>query len=161
MPEISRLSVITPPSMHDAYTCSGQGTPGAGQSLLVVYLPFIVQPGASMPQPSPIDTNQLCQDAINAVNVQRAQAGCAPVVENASLDVPTQAWSDYLEANNILEHSSQYDANWYVEHGDTRTELKVLKRRCYGLRNVGRLFQRLTLDVKGSRRFSPWRTATY
>lgn len=38
-------------------------------------------------------------------------------------------------------------------------KLKVLKRRCYGLRNVTRLFQRLTLDLDGYRRFSPWRTA--
>ena len=37
-------------------------------------------------------------------------------------------------------------------------KLKVLKRRCYGMRNVGRLFQRLTLDLEGYRRFSPWRT---
>ena len=36
-------------------------------------------------------------------------------------------------------------------------KLKVLKRRCYGMRNVVRLFQRLTLDLEGYRRFSPWR----
>jgi transposase len=36
-------------------------------------------------------------------------------------------------------------------------KIKVLKRRCYGLRNVVRLFQRLTLDLEGYRRFSPWR----
>jgi transposase len=35
---------------------------------------------------------------------------------------------------------------------------KVRKRRCDGMRNVGRLFQRLTLDLEGYRRFSPWRT---
>jgi transposase len=40
-------------------------------------------------------------------------------------------------------------------------KLKVLKRRCYGLRNVARLFQRLTLDLEGYRRFSPWRTSTF
>jgi transposase len=40
-------------------------------------------------------------------------------------------------------------------------KLKVLKRRCYGLRNVTRLFQRLTLDVEGYRRFSRWRASTY
>jgi transposase len=39
-------------------------------------------------------------------------------------------------------------------------KLKVLKRRSYGLRNVARLFQRLTLDLEGYRRFSPWRTST-
>lgn len=37
-------------------------------------------------------------------------------------------------------------------------KLKVLKRRCYGLRNVVRLFQRLTLDLEGYRRFSLWRS---
>jgi transposase len=31
--------------------------------------------------------------------------------------------------------------------------VKVLKRRCYGLFNVGRLFQRLTLDLHGDQRF--------
>jgi transposase len=36
-------------------------------------------------------------------------------------------------------------------------KLKVLKRRCYGLRNVMRLGERLTLDLEGYRRFSPWR----
>jgi transposase len=40
-------------------------------------------------------------------------------------------------------------------------KLKVLKRRCYGLRNVGRLFQRLVLDVEGYRRFSPWLASSH
>src|SRR5829696_4641805 len=40
-------------------------------------------------------------------------------------------------------------------------KLKVLKRRCYGMRNVVRLFQRLTLDLEGYRRFSPWHTSTF
>lgn len=40
-------------------------------------------------------------------------------------------------------------------------KLKVLKRRCYGLRNVGRLFQRLVLDVEGYRRFSPWSASSH
>ncbi|HEU5097873.1 MAG TPA: transposase, partial [Roseiflexaceae bacterium] len=39
--------------------------------------------------------------------------------------------------------------------------LKVLKRRCYGLCNVGRLFQRLTLDLDGYRRFNPWHAGVY
>jgi len=39
-------------------------------------------------------------------------------------------------------------------------KLKVLKRRCYGLSNVTRLFQRLTLDLDGYHRFSPWHTVT-
>jgi len=53
-------------------------------------------------------------------------------------------------------------ANYFIAHHTSgfveglNNKLKVLKRRCYGLRNVGRLFQRLTLDLDGYRRFSPW-----
>jgi len=36
-------------------------------------------------------------------------------------------------------------------------KLKVIKRRCYGLTNLGRFFQRITLDVMGELWFSPWR----
>jgi transposase len=58
-------------------------------------------------------------------------------------------------------------ANYFIDHQTSsfveglNNKLKVLKRRCYGLRNVVRLFQRLTLDLDGYRRFSPWRTPTY
>lgn len=57
-------------------------------------------------------------------------------------------------------------ANYFIHHQTSafveglNNKLKVLKRRCYGLRNVTRLFQRLTLDLEGYRRFSPWRTTT-
>jgi transposase len=56
-------------------------------------------------------------------------------------------------------------ANYFTDHHSSsfveglNNKLKVLKRRCYGITNVGRLFQRLTLDVEGYRRFSPWSTA--
>jgi transposase len=36
-------------------------------------------------------------------------------------------------------------------------KLKVIKRRCYGLTNLGRFFQRITLDLMGEHWFSPWR----
>lgn len=55
--------------------------------------------------------------------------------------------------------------NYFIDHQTSgfveglNNKLKVLKRRCYGMRNVGRLFQRLTLDLEGYRRFSPWRAA--
>jgi transposase len=54
-------------------------------------------------------------------------------------------------------------ANYFINHQTSsfveglNNKLKVLKRRCYGLRNVARLCQRLTLDLEGYRRFSPWR----
>jgi len=57
-------------------------------------------------------------------------------------------------------------ANYFINHQTSafveglNNKLKVLKRRCYGLRNVERLFQRLTLDLEGYRRFSPWRAPT-
>ena len=35
-------------------------------------------------------------------------------------------------------------------------KLKVLKRRCFGIDNLNHLFQRITLDLHGYRRFSPW-----
>ncbi len=56
-------------------------------------------------------------------------------------------------------------ANYFITHQTSgfveglNTKLKVLKRRCYGLRNIGRLFQRVVLDLEGYRRFSPWRLA--
>jgi transposase len=58
-------------------------------------------------------------------------------------------------------------ANYFIDHQTSafveglNNKLKVLKRRCYGLRNVGGLFQRLTLDIEGYRRFSPWRPSAH
>jgi len=63
------------------------------------------------------------------------------------------SWLDRI-ANYFINH----DTSGFVE--GLNTKLKVLKRRCYGLRNIGRFFQRLTLDVDGYRRFSPWRATT-
>lgn len=64
------------------------------------------------------------------------------------------SWLDLI-ANYFKGHQS----SGFVE--GLNNKLKVLKRRCYGLRDVGRLFQRLTLDVEGYRRFSPWLATTY
>jgi transposase len=62
------------------------------------------------------------------------------------------SWLDLI-ANYFINRQS----SGFVE--GLNNKLKVLKRRCYGLRNVVRLFQRLTLDLEGYRRFSPWRAA--
>jgi transposase len=61
-------------------------------------------------------------------------------------------WLDVIANYFIAHHTSAF-----VE--GLNNKLKVLKRRCYGLRNVGRLFQRLWLDLNGYRRFSPWQQA--
>lgn len=64
---------------------------------------------------------------------------------------------------SLLDRWLDLIANYFINHQTSsfveglNNKLKVLKRRCYGLRNVGRLFQRLTLDLEGYRRFSPWR----
>jgi transposase len=63
-------------------------------------------------------------------------------------------WQDRI-ANYFTHHES----SGFVE--GLNNKLKVLKRRCYGIRNVGRLFQRLTLDLEGYRRFSPWFVAAH
>jgi transposase len=63
------------------------------------------------------------------------------------------SWLDLI-ANYFIHHQS----SGFVE--GLNNKLKVLKRRCYGLRNVVRFFQRLTLDLEGYRRFSPWRAGS-
>lgn len=63
---------------------------------------------------------------------------------------------------SLLDRWLDLIANYFIDHQTSafveglNNKLKVLKRRCYGLCNVGRLFQRLTLDLDGYRRFSPW-----
>ncbi len=42
-----------------------------------------------------------------------------------------------------------FETEYYVEN-----RVKVLKRRCYGIFDVGHIFQRLTLDIHGYERFS-------
>jgi transposase len=65
----------------------------------------------------------------------------------------------------LLSKWEELITNYFIERRSSgfveglNNKLKVLKRRCYGLRNVDRLFQRLTLDVDGYRRFSPWRAS--
>jgi transposase len=63
------------------------------------------------------------------------------------------SWLDLI-ANYFINRQS----SGFVE--GLNNKLKVLKRRCYGLRNVVRFFQRLTLDLEGYRRFSPWRAVS-
>ena len=62
------------------------------------------------------------------------------------------AWLDLI-ANYF--HARQTSS--FVE--GLNNKLKVLKRRCYGLSNLGHLFQRITLDLEGYRRFSRWHAA--
>lgn len=68
---------------------------------------------------------------------------------------------------SLLDAWQELIANYFIDHQTSafveglNNKLKVLKRRCYGLCNVGRLFQRLTLDLDGYRRFSPWHAGAH
>ena len=65
----------------------------------------------------------------------------------------------------LLDRWQALIANYFINRQTSsfveglNNKIKVLKRRCYGLRNVARLFQRLTLDLEGYRRFSSWQAA--
>jgi transposase len=66
----------------------------------------------------------------------------------------------------LMDTWQELIANYFIDHRTSsfveglNNKLKVLKRRCYGMRNVRRLFQRLTLDLEGYRLFSPWRASS-
>ena len=53
----------------------------------------------------------------------------------------------------ITNYFLERQTSGFVEGFNTR--VKVLKRRCYGIFDVGRIFQRLTLDVRGYELFAP------
>jgi transposase len=81
--------------------------------------------------------------------------------------VERSALSCFDQFLKLLDKWLDLIANYFISHQTSsfieglNNKLKVLKRRCYGLRNVAHLFQRLTLDLEGYRRFSPWRASTY
>jgi transposase len=56
----------------------------------------------------------------------------------------------YLD--EITNYFLRRDSSGFVE--GLNNKVKVLKRRCYGLRNLAHLFQRLFLDLEGYRLFA-------
>jgi transposase len=57
----------------------------------------------------------------------------------------------------MANYFRQRQTSGFVE--GLHNKLKVLKRRCFGIYNLRHLFQRITLDLDGYRRFSPWQGA--
>ncbi len=57
----------------------------------------------------------------------------------------------------IANYFSERHTSAFVE--GLNNKIKVLTRRCFGLFNVHHLFQRITLDLDGYRRFSRWHAA--
>ncbi len=54
---------------------------------------------------------------------------------------------------SICNYFINRNSSGFVEGFNNK--VKVLKRRCYGLSNVARLFQRLIIDTLGMERFNP------
>lgn len=84
--------------------------------------------------------------------------------------VAIRAWCKRVEASGLREFDAflgtirtwlDQITNYFVERHTSgfvegfNTRVKVLKRRCYGIYDLGRLFQRLTLDVRGHAMFAP------
>ena len=59
----------------------------------------------------------------------------------------------------IANYFRQRHNSGFVE--GLNTKLKLLKRRCFGIYNLGHLFQRMMLDLCGYQRFSPWQNANH
>ena len=88
----------------------------------------------------------------------------------ASATVAIQAWCERIRHYNVKEFDgflSTVDnwldemTNYFLERHTSgfvegfNNRIKVLKRRCYGIFDVQRIFQRLTLDIHGYERFAP------
>ena len=96
------------------------------------------------------DTARSKKDGLRRIGYWRARVAKSGLTCFDAFLKLLDSWLDLI-ANYFINRQS----SGFVE--GLNNKLKVLKRRCYGLRNVVRLFQRLTLDLEGYRRFSPWR----
>ena len=122
---------------------------------LLAYSPTLAQAYTLREQLTSIfDTARSKKDGLRRIRLWRAR------VEKSGL----RCFDAFL---SLLSSRLELIANYFIDHQTSsfveglNNKLKVLKRRCYGIRNVAHLFQRLTLDLEGYRRFSPWRTPTY
>ncbi len=82
------------------------------------------------------------------------QAWCKRVQEESGLgcfDTFLKTVERWLE--EITNYFDDRQTSGFVEGFNNR--VKVLKRRCYGIFDVGRIFQRLHLDLEGYRLFGP------
>ncbi len=87
------------------------------------------------------------EEAIERLKIWKAK------VERSSL----KCFDPFLKTlTNWLDRIANYFvarlSSGFVE--GLNTKIKTLMRRCYGIRNVGHIFQRLYLDIQGYRRFA-------
>ena len=86
-------------------------------------------------------------EALERIGYWREQVKCSGVTCFASFLKLLDTWQD-----RITNYFHSHQTSGFVEGFNNK--IKVLKRRCYGMTNTLRLFQRLTLDLEGYRRFS-------
>ena len=92
-----------------------------------------------------------------AEGIRRIKAWCRTI--KASELTCYNAFLKLLDTwlNLIANYFRQRQSSGFVE--GLNNKLKVLKRRCFGIYNLGHLFQRITLDLDGYHQFSPWQAA--
>jgi len=83
--------------------------------------------------------------------------GTVPPVSHKALH--TTAYEQLLDTwlDPMANDFQQRQTSGFVEARNN--QLKVRKRRCFGIYNLRHLFQRITLDLDGYRRFRPWQGA--
>lgn len=84
-----------------------------------LYLPLALHAGSGQPQPTPTQTADplvMRHEVIQLVNDYRAANGCPTAAESPILMDAAQAWSDYMQAHQLFEHSSVKDSEWYKHH---------------------------------------------
>lgn len=88
--------------------------------------------------------------------------------EGAGIEI--EAWQENVRKSGLkcfdpflttLDHWKEEITNYFLDRQTSgfveglNNKIKVLKRRCYGIFNTHHLFQRLSLDLDGYRRFAP------
>ncbi len=111
----------------------------------LVYLPMITDgkvAGATAPTPIAATGDELAmrREVIRLVNVYRVANGCPAATEDAALMNGSQAWSEYMVANNYFEHSSTVDAYWYYNHGYPRTKFDAAENIGTGYETAQQVF---------------------
>ena len=116
---------------------------------LFVYSPEIEQAYTLRQQLTQIfETDQTKDSATVVIRVWCDRVRRYEIREFDSFLITVDNWLDEM-TNYFLERNT----SGFVEGFNNR--IKVLKRRCYGIFDVKRIFQRLTLDIHGYERFAP------
>jgi len=100
------------------------------------------------------DTARSKAEGIRRIKAWRRRVEASGVTCYAPFLKLLDNWLDLIA--NYFRHRHR---SGFVE--GLNNKLKVLKRRCFGIYHLGHLFQRITLDMHGYRRFSPWQTAQH